>query len=195
MGVDYEQRVDFARLRDYRLGRAQAVAGGQRVRRVPAVRLLQHPLHDADLDRRRARRQDDPLRPADPRHGTRCCGTSARRSGTTSCTRPGCRPENCRAGMLGLRGAVAPTAGLMADAVARDQGHARRGRAWPTCRSGVDIVEPPFLFEMQRQGLTVVDAQQLMLDARRDQVAPTRSCCSTRRRRWSTASTRTSSRC
>jgi Xaa-Pro aminopeptidase len=30
----------------------------------------------------------------------------------------------------------------------------------------VDIVEPPFLFEMQRQGLTVVDAQQLMLDAR-----------------------------
>ena len=31
---------------------------------------------------------------------------------------------------------------------------------------GVDIVEPPFLFEMQRQGLTVVDAQQHMLDAR-----------------------------
>jgi Xaa-Pro dipeptidase len=31
---------------------------------------------------------------------------------------------------------------------------------------GVDIVEPPFLFEMQRQGLSVVDAQQLMLDAR-----------------------------
>ena len=31
---------------------------------------------------------------------------------------------------------------------------------------GVDIVEPPFLFEMQRQGLRVVDAQQIMLDAR-----------------------------
>ncbi len=31
---------------------------------------------------------------------------------------------------------------------------------------GMDIVEPPFLFEMQRQGLTVVDAQQSMLDAR-----------------------------
>ncbi len=26
---------------------------------------------------------------------------------------------------------------------------------------GLDIVEPPFLFEMQRQGLSVVDAQQL----------------------------------
>jgi len=31
---------------------------------------------------------------------------------------------------------------------------------------GVDIVEPAFLFEMQRQGLEVVDCQQLMLDAR-----------------------------
>ena len=31
---------------------------------------------------------------------------------------------------------------------------------------GVDIVEPAFLFEMQRQGLTVVDCQQRMLDAR-----------------------------
>jgi Xaa-Pro dipeptidase len=31
---------------------------------------------------------------------------------------------------------------------------------------GVDLVEPAFLFEMQRQGLTVVDCQQRMLDAR-----------------------------
>jgi Xaa-Pro dipeptidase len=31
---------------------------------------------------------------------------------------------------------------------------------------GIDIVEPAFLFEMQRQGLNVVDCQQLMLDAR-----------------------------
>jgi Xaa-Pro dipeptidase len=30
----------------------------------------------------------------------------------------------------------------------------------------MDIVEPPFLFEMERQGLKVVDSQQLMLDAR-----------------------------
>ncbi len=47
-------------------GPGPGVARGQRLRRVPAVRLLQHPLHDADLDRRRARRQDDPLRAADP---------------------------------------------------------------------------------------------------------------------------------
>ncbi len=31
---------------------------------------------------------------------------------------------------------------------------------------GLDIVEPAFLFELQRQGLTVLDCQQSMLDAR-----------------------------
>ena len=36
----------------------------------------------------------------------------------------------------------------------------------PDLPVGLDIVEPAFLFEMQRQGLTVVDCQQLMLDAR-----------------------------
>ena len=73
--------------------------------------------------------------------------------------------ENCRAGFLGFRGAVAPTVGLMASAVAEIKGLlADAGVADQPV--GVDIVEPPFLFEMQRQGLTVVDAQQLMLDAR-----------------------------
>ncbi len=75
-------------------------------------------------------------------------------------------PENCHAGMLGLRGAIAPTAGLMESAVRQIKGLLERRRSWPTSRSAVDIVEPPFLFEMQRQGLTVVDAQQFMLDAR-----------------------------
>jgi Xaa-Pro dipeptidase len=31
---------------------------------------------------------------------------------------------------------------------------------------GLDIIEPPFLFEMERQGLKIADAQQAMLDAR-----------------------------
>jgi Xaa-Pro dipeptidase len=78
---------------------------------------------------------------------------------------PWLEPENCHAGMLGLRGAIAPSAGLMEAAVRQiralleDAGLADE----PV---GVDIVEPAFLFEMQRQGLVVVDAQQLMLDAR-----------------------------
>jgi Xaa-Pro dipeptidase len=74
-------------------------------------------------------------------------------------------PADCHAGMLGLRGAIAPTAGLMADAVRELKG-LLTDAGLADDPIGVDIVEPPFLFEMQRQGLRVVDAQQLMLDAR-----------------------------
>jgi Xaa-Pro aminopeptidase len=73
--------------------------------------------------------------------------------------------ENCRPGMLGMRGAVAPSAGLMVSAVREIKGLLEdAGLAGQPV--GVDIVEPAFLFEMQRQGLHVVDCQQLMLDAR-----------------------------
>ena len=67
--------------------------------------------------------------------------------------------------MLGLRGAIAPSAGLMEDAVRQIKGLLEDAGV-ADAPVGVDIVEPPFLFEMQRQGLRVVDAQQLMLDAR-----------------------------
>jgi Xaa-Pro dipeptidase len=67
--------------------------------------------------------------------------------------------------MLGLRGAIAPEAGLMRDAVTQIKDLLTQAGV-ADAPVGVDIVEPPFLFEMQRQGLTVVDAQQLMLDAR-----------------------------
>ena len=68
--------------------------------------------------------------------------------------------------MLGLRGAVAPDAGLIASAVARDQGLLTDAGRRRTCPLGVDIVEPPMLFELQRLGMQVVDGQQVMLDAR-----------------------------
>jgi Xaa-Pro dipeptidase len=67
--------------------------------------------------------------------------------------------------MLGLRGAIAPTAGLMESAVREIKGMLEDAGV-ADAPVGVDIVEPPFLFEMQRQGLHIVDAQQLMLDAR-----------------------------
>jgi Xaa-Pro dipeptidase len=64
-----------------------------------------------------------------------------------------------------MRGAVAPSAGLMESAVAEIAGMLRdAGLAGMPV--GVDIAEPAFLFEMQRQGLHVVDCQQAMLDAR-----------------------------
>ena len=111
MGVDYEERVDFDRLRDYRIGRAKAALESQRVRRVPALRLLQHPLHDADVDRRRARRQDDPLRAAGPRPGPGAVGLRLRGEPPQAVLAVAGPGANYRAGFLGLRGAVAPTAG------------------------------------------------------------------------------------
>jgi Xaa-Pro dipeptidase len=67
--------------------------------------------------------------------------------------------------MLGLRGAIAPNVGLMASAV-REIKQLLAAQGLDGEPVGVDIIELPFLAEMQRQGLTVVDAQQAMLDAR-----------------------------
>jgi Xaa-Pro aminopeptidase len=73
--------------------------------------------------------------------------------------------ENWRPGFLGFRGAVAPEAGLMRDAVTEIKSLlAEAGVDGEPL--GIDIVEPPFLFELQRQGISVRDAQQSMLDAR-----------------------------
>jgi Xaa-Pro dipeptidase len=78
---------------------------------------------------------------------------------------PWLEPENCKAGMLGLRGAIAPDVGLMTSAV-REIKQLLAAQGLDGEPVGVDIIELPFLAEMQRQGLTVVDAQQAMLDAR-----------------------------
>jgi Xaa-Pro dipeptidase len=64
-----------------------------------------------------------------------------------------------------MRGAISPEAGLMRSAVTEIKGMLEDAGV-ADLPVGVDIVEPPFLFEMQRQGLKVVDSQQLMLDAR-----------------------------
>ena len=176
MGVDYEQRVDFARLRDYRLGRAKASLESSECGafllfdfyniRYTTQTWIGGALGDKMIRYALLARGKDPV--------LWDFGSAVKHHKHLLAS--GCPTENYRAGFLGFRGAVAPTVGLMADAVAEIKSLLDRGRRRrPAGR--VDIVEPPFLFEMQRQGLTVVDAQQHMLDARRDQVAATRSCC------------------
>jgi Xaa-Pro dipeptidase len=67
--------------------------------------------------------------------------------------------------MLGMRGAVAPSAGLIESAVREIKAMlSDAGLAGQPI--GIDLVEPAFLLEMQAQGMTVVDCQQSMLDAR-----------------------------
>src|ERR1019366_6300824 len=73
--------------------------------------------------------------------------------------------ENWRPGFLGFRGAVAPEAGLMRDAVTEIKSLLTEAGV-ADAPLGLDIVEPPFLFELERQAIAVGDAQQSMLDAR-----------------------------
>jgi len=164
MGVDYEERVDFARLRDYRLGRARAAleaseCGAFLLFDFYNIRYTTHTWIGGALGDKMIRyalltRDRDPV--------LWDFGSAVKHHRLYSRWVP---EENYRAGFLGFRGAVAPTVGLMESAVAEitslltEAGVADQ----PV---GVDIVEPPFLFEMQKQGLTVVDAQQHMLDAR-----------------------------
>ena len=65
---------------------------------------------------------------------------------------PWLEPENCRAGMLGLRGAIAPEVGLFERAVAEIKSILTEAGVADAV-IGLDIVEPPFLFELQRAGL------------------------------------------
>ncbi len=164
MGVDYEHRVDFDRLRDYRLGRARAALEGSECGAFLLfdfynIRYTTHTWIGGALGDKMIRyallaRGKDPV--------LWDFGSAVRHHKIYSTWLP---TENYRAGFLGFRGAVAPTAGLMADAVAEiKQMLVEAGVA--DMPVGVDIVEPAFLFEMERQGLRVADAQQLMLDAR-----------------------------
>jgi Xaa-Pro dipeptidase len=164
MGVDYEERVDFARLRDYRLSRARAAldaseCGAFLLFDFYNIRYTTHTWIGGALGDKMIRyalltRDHDPV--------LWDFGSAVKHHKLYSRWVP---EENYRAGFLGFRGAVAPTVGLMESAVAEIKSLLTEAGVADQ-PVGVDIVEPPFLFEMQKQGLTVVDAQQHMLDAR-----------------------------
>jgi Xaa-Pro aminopeptidase len=74
-------------------------------------------------------------------------------------------PRQSLAGMVGMRGAVSPKAGLFQKAAVeiRDILRAEGVAGMPL---GIDLVEPPFLFALQEAGVEVQDGQQVMLEAR-----------------------------
>jgi Xaa-Pro dipeptidase len=164
MGVDYENRVDFDTLRSYRLARARAALASSECGafllfdfyniRYTTQTWIGGALGDKMTRYALLTRDTEPV--------LWDFGSAARHHKLHS---PWLKPENSRAGMLGLRGAIAPSVGLMRTAVQEIKGLLEDAGV-AGAPVGVDIVEPAFLFEMQRQGLQVVDAQQFMLDAR-----------------------------
>ncbi|HEV7624840.1 MAG TPA: Xaa-Pro peptidase family protein [Amnibacterium sp.] len=164
MAVDYEMRVDFPRLRDYRIGRAKAAlesseCGAFLLFDFYNIRYTTQSWVGGALGDKMTRyalltRGGEPM--------LWDFGSAVRHHKLYS---PWLREEDNRPGMLGMRGAIAPSAGLMESAVREIKGLLEDAGV-AGLPVGLDIVEPAFLFEMQRQGLTVVDCQQLMLDAR-----------------------------
>jgi Xaa-Pro aminopeptidase len=163
-GVDFEERVDFDRLRRYRLERSRAAldasdCGAFLLFDFYNIRYTTQTWIGGALGDKMTRyalltRTGEPVLwdfGSAAKHHQLYCSWLA--------------PENCRAGMLGLRGAIAPEAGLMESAV-REIKELLTAEGLAGEPVGVDIIELPFLAEMQRQGLTVVDAQQPMLNAR-----------------------------
>ncbi|HWL02032.1 MAG TPA: Xaa-Pro peptidase family protein [Microbacteriaceae bacterium] len=166
MGVDYEHRVDFDRLRAYRLQRAQAAleasdAGAFLLFDFYNIRYVTQTWIGGALGDKMIRyallmRGKDPI--------LWDFGSAVKHHKLYSDWVP---DDNYRAGFLGFKGAVAPEggAGLMVDAVAEIKSLlVEHGVA--DAPLGVDIIEPTFLFELERQGIRISDAQQPMLDAR-----------------------------
>jgi Xaa-Pro aminopeptidase len=75
-------------------------------------------------------------------------------------------PARARAGISTLRGAFHPDAGI-AEEVARKVAHELAEHGVADGPVGVDLIELPILFALQRAGVEVVDGQQVFLDARR----------------------------
>ena len=105
---------------------------------------------------------------------------------------PWLHEDHILAGNPGMRGAIGPNVGLFKQA-AKEIKEILKKEGVADMPLGLDICEPPMLFALQEEGIEVRDGQQMMLDAReiksRDEL-----CCSTCRRRWSTAPTRRSPR-
>jgi Xaa-Pro aminopeptidase len=164
MAVDFEERVNFDRLRAYRLARARAALdaselGALLLFDMNNVRYVSS-THLGEWARDKMTRFCLLTRNGDPYVWD--FGSAARHH-ELYC--PWLEPGHSLAGLVGLRGAIAPEAGLFERAAAeiaailREEGVA-------DMPVGMDIAELPLVTALQAQGLTVHDGQQTMLDAR-----------------------------
>ncbi|MBV6486551.1 MAG: Dimethlysulfonioproprionate lyase DddP [Pseudorhodoplanes sp.] len=165
MGVDFEERVDYRRLHKYRLGRARQALensdlGALLVFDVNNIRYLTS-TKIGEWERDKLSRWALLTRgSADPVLWD--FGSAAVHHKLYA---PWLKPENCKAGLVGLRGTVAPQFGLM-KRHAEELASLIRAAGVADMPVGVDIIEPPMMFELEQAGLKVKDGQQVMLEAR-----------------------------
>ena len=164
MAVDFEQRVDFHRLREYRLARAmQALeateCGAFLLFDFYNIRYTTQTWIGGALGDKMSRYA---LLTRDGSPHIWDFGSAAKHHKLFA---PWLNPDHSHAGMLGLRGAIHPEVGLIKEAVTTIKG-LLHDAGLENAPIGVDLVEPAFLFEMQAQGIEVVDIPQDMLGAR-----------------------------
>ena len=164
MQVDFEERVDFRRLHAYRLARIrQALAasdlGAVLVFDQYNIRYISSTVI-GEWARDKLTRWS--LLTGNGEPWVWDFGSAARHHRLHA---PWIPERQSLAGLVGLRGAVSPRAGLFRKAAAeiRDILKAEGVAGMPL---GIDVVEPPFLFALQEVGLEIRDAQQVMLEAR-----------------------------
>src|SRR6056297_3808294 len=164
IGVDWEERVDFNRLRDYRLQRARQALdasdlGALLVFETSNIRYLTA-THIGTWGYNKTERWALLTRTGEPWIWD--FGSAAKNHRLHS---PWLLPEQYRGGNTGLQGAIAPGGGLPVGAaqeiaaVLRDEGVAE-------LPVGVDVTEIPFLRALEAEGVDVRDGQQAMLNAR-----------------------------
>jgi Xaa-Pro aminopeptidase len=164
MGVDFEERVDYRRMHRYRLARAQAALEASdlgalllfddnNVRYVSSTKI-------GEWARDKLSRWVLLTRGGDPILWD--FGSAAVHHRLYS---PWLKPENCKAGLVGLRGTVDPAFGLM-KRHAEEMASILKAAGVAKMPIGVDIIEPPMLFELEKAGLKIKDGQQVMLSAR-----------------------------
>ena len=164
MGVDFEERVDYRRLHKYRLGRAQ-----QALNNSDLGALL---LFDVNNIRYTSStkigewERDKLCRwVVLPRGGDPILWDFGSAAVHHKLYTPWLKPENCKSGLIGMRGTVSPSFGLM-KRHAEEIASLLREAGVADMPIGIDLIEPPMMFELQKAGLNIVDGQQVMLEAR-----------------------------
>jgi Xaa-Pro aminopeptidase len=164
MGVDFEERVDYRRLHRYRLSRVRQALekselGALLVFDVNNIRYITS-TKIGEWERDKLSRWALLTRTGEPILWD--FGSAAVHHKLYT---PWLAPENCKAGLIGLRGTVNPAFGLM-KRHAEELAALIREAGVADMPIGVDIIEPPMMFELQKAGLNVHDGQQVMLEAR-----------------------------
>ncbi len=164
MNVDFEERLDFGRLRQYRLDRARQamenaglgallVFDNNNIRYLTGVAIgewTRDKLCRYALYTRTGELVLWDFGSAAVHHRMYC---------------PWLEPENCIASFTTMRGAAPPASGLTQKQVAEIKDRLEQAGVGNE-PVGVDWAEVPTFFELQKQGLDIRDGQQVMLDAR-----------------------------